>query len=81
MGGGYEAMQAYESCQLIFMNIENIHRMRESLYSLFNLLKQGEAADRKGSPILTSHFLHCLTFFFVIRLAHSTGRNTVVETH
>jgi len=48
MGGGYEAMQAYESCQLIFMNIENIHRMRESLYSLFNLLKQGEAADRKG---------------------------------
>ena len=34
MGGGYEDVDNYRNCTLLFMLIENIHVMRESLRSL-----------------------------------------------
>jgi myotubularin-related protein 1/2 len=48
MGGGYENADNYTDCQLEFMNIENIHVMRESLNKLYSLLWQASALPATG---------------------------------
>ena len=39
-GAGSESIQRYSNCSIKFMNIENIHIMRESATKLLNLLKK-----------------------------------------
>ena len=36
-GGGYESEDNYENCELLFLNIQNIHVMRESLRKIFEM--------------------------------------------
>jgi myotubularin-related protein 6/7/8 len=38
-GGGYENAENYKDCKIEFMNIENIHVMRESLHKMLETLK------------------------------------------
>jgi myotubularin-related protein 1/2 len=39
-GGGYEFGAGYEDCRVSFMGIDNIHIMRDSFESLFELLQE-----------------------------------------
>jgi myotubularin-related protein 1/2 len=36
-GGGYENLDNYKECELVFLNIHNIHVMRESLRKIFDM--------------------------------------------
>ncbi len=36
-GGGYENLDNYKDCELVFLNIHNIHVMRESLRKIFDM--------------------------------------------
>ncbi len=36
-GGGYENEDHYENCEILFLNIQNIHVMRESLRKVFEM--------------------------------------------
>jgi hypothetical protein len=42
-GGGFENAEHYKNCKIQFMNIENIHVMRESLAKLLELLRNNHA--------------------------------------
>eukprot|EP00761_Pharyngomonas_kirbyi_P012375 gb/GECH01012402.1/.p1 GENE.gb/GECH01012402.1/~~gb/GECH01012402.1/.p1 ORF type:complete len:771 (+),score=201.68 gb/GECH01012402.1/:1-2313(+) len=46
MGKGYESTSYYEQCDVKFLSIENIHRMRESLSSLGQLLWERQDTER-----------------------------------
>ena len=48
-GGGYEDQDHYKKCELIFLNIQNIHVMRESLRKVFDM-----AAPSSNSSSLAS---------------------------
>jgi len=41
-GGGYEILNTYDNCQIYFMGIDNIHKMRESRNALFDLVNRGK---------------------------------------
>jgi hypothetical protein len=42
MGAGFESTEIYKNCKRLFMGIDNIHIMRESLYKLIEGLCQSE---------------------------------------
>jgi myotubularin-related protein 1/2 len=44
-GGGYESLDNYNNCELVFLNIHNIHVMRESLRKIFDM----------AAPVSQSH--------------------------
>lgn len=52
IGGGYEQTQAYSRCKLQFMGIDNIHKMRESLWEVFKLIKAGQGDVDERWPLL-----------------------------
>ncbi len=51
-GGGYENIQHYEDCVLVWANVPNIHAMYDSWYKLFQLLnRHNHPQSSNGSSI------------------------------
>ncbi|OQS03516.1 myotubularin, partial [Thraustotheca clavata] len=53
LGAGFEIAEFYNNVPLLFMNIENIHSMRDSIRRLFDLIK-GEVRGSERSNWLSS---------------------------
>ena len=49
-GGGFEDQETYQNCEIVFLDIHNIHVMRES--------------QRKLKVEFSSTPLHCITLLF-----------------
>lgn len=45
-GAGTESAENYTGCKVCFMNIDNIHTMRDSLSSLYELLRQSSSSAK-----------------------------------
>ncbi|XP_065843912.1 myotubularin-related protein 2-like [Oscarella lobularis] len=56
-GGGYESEDAYEGCELYFMDIANIHVMRESLKKMKDICYPHVDDDRWFLNLESTHWL------------------------
>ena len=49
IGGGYEDLQYYKNCQIVFGDIENIHAVRDAYRKLFSLCENSfQTKDKKN---------------------------------
>lgn len=53
-GAGVESVENYQNAKLCFMNIDNIHVMRDSLKLLYDLLKGGPRTEHRWLSSLDS---------------------------
>ncbi|KAG7812368.1 hypothetical protein KL921_001600 [Ogataea angusta] len=52
LGAGTEVMENYSNCKKVFLNIENIHVMRESLNKIKEVLKNSDVSTQLYNPEL-----------------------------
>lgn len=56
-GGGYESEDAYQNAELVFLDIHNIHVMRESLRKLKDVVYPNIEDSRWLSNLESTHWL------------------------
>ncbi|TDH72007.1 hypothetical protein CCR75_001032 [Bremia lactucae] len=47
LGGGFEVLEYYKHTSILFMGIENIHSMRDSIHKLFELIKHESRGNER----------------------------------
>ena len=68
-GGGYESEDAYQNAELVFLDIHNIHVMRESLRKLKEIVYPNIEETHWLSNLESTHWLEhikvgiCYSFF------------------
>lgn len=80
-GGGYEQIDNYTNCRIEFVNIENIHVMRDSLQRVLQLCRQNmvEASEDWYSQLVATSWLkhvRCV-MMGVVATAHCLERERV----
>lgn len=75
-GGGYEGEDAYQNAELVFLDIHNIHVMRESLKKLKDIVYPNVEESHWLSSLESTHWLehikvchyvYCVIFLFVVK--------------
>ncbi|KAG7470901.1 hypothetical protein MATL_G00118800 [Megalops atlanticus] len=81
-GGGYESEDAYQNAELVFLDIHNIHVMRESLRKLKEVVYPNIAESRWLSNLESTHWLEHIKLILAgaLRIADKveSGRTSVV---
>lgn len=83
-GGGYESEDAYENAELVFLDIHNIHVMRESLRKLTEVCFPSIDESHWLTNIESTHYLEHIRFILAgaLRIAHKVESNkTSVVVH
>lgn len=83
-GGGYESEDAYENAELVFLDIHNIHVMRESLRKLTEVCFPSIDENHWLTNIESTHYLEHIRFILAgaLRIAHKVESNkTSVVVH
>ncbi|KAG8195485.1 hypothetical protein JTE90_010789 [Oedothorax gibbosus] len=83
-GGGYESEDAYQNAELIFLDIHNIHVMRESLRKLKEVGFPSIDETHWLSSVESTHWLEHIRFIMTgaLRIAHKLESNkTSVVVH
>lgn len=76
-GGGYESEDAYQNAELVFLDIHNIHVMRESLRKLKEIVYPNIEETHWLSNLESTHWLehikvgYMLLFPYIITEFHS----------
>ena len=89
LGGGYEDTSQYENCQLMFLNIPNIHYIRDSLQKVLSLCAESALIPLAGkedwwaSLSSTNWFNYIRTILIAsvtaARLVHQDGRSILIH--
>ena len=66
MGGGYETKDQYANTELNFLDIENIHKMRESLFKLQDVCSLCVDDKQRFALLQNSQWLHHIKVFVAI---------------
>ncbi|XP_007891243.1 myotubularin isoform X2 [Callorhinchus milii] len=81
-GGGYEGDDAYQKAELVFLDIHNIHVMRESLRKLKDIVYPTVEESHWLSSLESTHWLEHIKFVLTgaIQVADkvSSGKNSVL---
>lgn len=75
-GGGYESEDAYQNTELVFLDIHNIHVMRESLRKLKEIVYPNIEETHWLSNLESTHWLEHIKvgcFLFCYRRCHTTA--------
>lgn len=72
-GGGYESEDAYQNAELVFLDIHNIHVMRESLRKLKEIVYPNIEETHWLSNLESTHWLEHIK----VCMSASTGCNWV----
>ncbi|CAL1295648.1 unnamed protein product [Larinioides sclopetarius] len=83
-GGGFESEDSYQNAELIFLDIHNIHVMRESLRKLKEVCFPSIDENHLLSSIDSTHWLEHIRFIMTgaLRIAHKVESNkTSVVVH
>ncbi|KAJ8256742.1 hypothetical protein COCON_G00188940 [Conger conger] len=81
-GGGYESEEAYQNAELVFLDIHNIHVMRESLRKLKEVVYPNIQESRWLSNLESTHWLEHIKLILAgaLRIADKveSGKTSVV---
>uniref|UniRef100_A0A8C3KH79 phosphatidylinositol-3,5-bisphosphate 3-phosphatase n=1 Tax=Calidris pygmaea TaxID=425635 RepID=A0A8C3KH79_9CHAR len=69
-GGGYESEDAYQNAELVFLDIHNIHVMRESLRKLKEIVYPNIEETHWLSNLESTHWLEHIKYFLITILDH-----------
>lgn len=79
-GGGYESEDAYQNAELVFLDIHNIHVMRESLRKLKDVVYPNIEDSHWLSNLESTHWLEhikvILMIYCCVNLRGGGGLNT-----
>ncbi|TRY92951.1 hypothetical protein DNTS_016093 [Danionella cerebrum] len=82
-GGGYEADDAYQSAELVFLDIHNIHVMRESLKKLKDIVYPNVEESHWLSSLESTHWLEHIKLVLsgAIQVADKVSSGSSVVVH
>lgn len=69
-GGGYESEDAYQNAELVFLDIHNIHVMRESLRKLKDVVYPNIEDSHWLSNLESTHWLEHIKVGLLLDLCH-----------
>lgn len=72
-GGGYESEDAYQNAELVFLDIHNIHVMRESLRKLKDVVFPNIEDSHWLSNLESTHWLEHIKVGLLLDLCHWQG--------
>lgn len=73
-GGGYESEDAYQNAELVFLDIHNIHVMRESLRKLKDVVYPNIEDSHWLSNLESTHWLEHIKVGLLLDLCHWQGQ-------
>uniref|UniRef100_A0A673G6A1 Myotubularin n=1 Tax=Sinocyclocheilus rhinocerous TaxID=307959 RepID=A0A673G6A1_9TELE len=82
-GGGYEGDDAYQNAELVFLDIHNIHVMRESLKKLKDIVYPGVEESHWLSSLESTHWLEHIKLVLsgAIQVADKVSSGSSVVVH
>ncbi|EDO39920.1 predicted protein, partial [Nematostella vectensis] len=83
-GGGFEYTEYYPNCEVMFMNLANIHGIRRSFHSLRALCSGSYDVPNWWSLIEKTNWLHHISMLIksavtIVHAVHTDGRPVVVH--
>lgn len=80
-GGGYESESAYPNVELIFLEIPNIHVMRESLRKLKEIVYPTIDESRWLSNVESTHWLEYIRVMGLMKIPYVFALKSYVKLY